>query len=508
MRTKKSIYNITATVVSYFTQIVTAFILRRAFLSVFGLDYVGVESVFANILSLLSLAELGIGSAITYRLFKPLAEGNHREVALLMGAYRRLYQIVALLVLGLGIALSSFLPFLIPDAPVIPKTLFICFYLYLIQTVSTYFLAYKRGLLLADQNQYVTVFVDTVCTVIQFVVRLLVLYYTKNYILYLTIGIVRAIIANVVISMICDRTYPYLNNKEYQKKKAISLTMKDMSLDIRYIFLHRIAGYVYSSTDGVVISSFLGVAQAGLVANYNLIAGTVSSLFNQVSNAIQPSMGSFVSVNRENREMVWQLIKRMNYLAYTCLSFCAISLFCLLGPFIRLWIGEDYLLPQTVVFLISFNFFLYSLYFPIANLYTVLGLFNGDKFTSPIAAIVNLTVSILTVKYYGLIGIYIGTILSSLVFIIGRTQIVYRKYFQRSSIQYYCELFKYLLITCGEGVITALCMGILKEYGFADFLIRVLLCIFVPNLINIILFHRTAEFQYTKNLIVKTFRLR
>ncbi len=506
MRTKKSIYNVVATISSYIIQTLLAFVLRRIFLAAFGLDYAGLESVFANILSLLSLAELGIGPAITYRLYKPLAEGDHREVALLMGAYRQFYRIVALVITGIGLVLSVFLPYVIPDAPMNAEQLYICFYLYLLQTSASYLLAYKRSLLLADQEQYVTVLVDIVFNVLQFAARFLVLYYTQNYILYLIVGIARAVTGNIIVAWICDRNYPFLKNTEYNKKSDIIFKMKEMSLDIGYIIFHRIGHYVYYSTDGIVISTFLGVAKAGLLGNYNMIVGVVNNLFIQCSSAIQASVGNFVTLARDDKESVRNLVNRMNYIYFSILSVCTICLFFLLSPFVRLWLGEDYLVSQSVVLVICINLFVYCFYQPIDNLYTVTGLFKEDKITSPIAAIVNLAVSVMTVKQFGLIGVYIGTILGSLAYVIGRTQIVFREYFCRSSKPYFYQLIKYFIITCGEGAVTALLVSTLKSNGIGAFIVRALFCVAVPTGINIVLFYTTAEFKYAREILTKVIR--
>ena len=506
MRVKKSFYNVSATAVSYLAQTVMAFILRREFLSVFGLDYVGLEAVFANLLSLLSLAELGIGLAITYRLYKPLAEGDYQEVALLMGAYRRFYSVIAFVITGSGLALSLFLPYIIRDALIPTCKLYSCFYLYLFQTSATYLLAYKRSLLVADQDQYITVIVDLGFNIVQFAVRLLILYYTRNYVLYLVISLARAILVNVVISAICDKKYPFLTERSYSKVDIVS-KMKDMSIDIRYIVLHKFADYVYSSTDGIVISAFLGIAKAGLLANYNLIVGVVSSLFHQCSAAIQSSMGNLVNLAREDLDKVHVLLDRLCYLYYSVLSFCAICLYCLLSPFVTLWIGENYVLSQAVVRVICINLYLYCYFLPIANLYTVKGLYKGDLVTSPVAAMINLIASVLAVRTYGLIGVYLGTTLGSLTYIIGQTLMVYHRYFHSTSVPYFRRLLKYFIVTCAECTLTVLAMSPLKNVSLYTFIVRALICLIVPNGLNILFFHNTSEYLYFMD-VIKRFRKR
>lgn len=507
MRTKKSFYNVVITAIYYMVITIIGLFLRKIFLECLGIGYIGLDTVFANILSLLGLVELGVGPAITYRLYKPLAEGNEKEIILLMAVYKKFYNCIAMAVSILGIILACFLPIIVKEAPVQGGSLIVCYILYLLATIASYHLANKRSLLVADQQQYTTMIVDIVFNVVVFGLKVVVLKVTRSYILVLVINILRVVVSNIVISKICDKEYPFLRIKRDFQKKEIGQKAQDMVLDIKYIMLHKFCNYVYSSTDGIVISSFMGVSSVGLLANYNMIVNVVSNMFMQCSSSIQASIGNLINSVDSDKNTVKINLRRLSYIYYSILSFFTISLFCLLSPFIALWIGEEYVISMSIVLVICINMYIYSFYQPIANMYTVLGLFKGDKVTSPIAAVVNLLISILTVKYYGLIGVYIGTILGSCIYIFGRTYIVYKKYFDENPIGYYKLIFKYMSITLIEGSVTWIVVQLIGE-GVIQFVIKMVVCILVPNVMNYLLFKNSEEFSYCKNLLCKLIRRR
>ncbi len=510
MRTKRSIYNVIITFIYYIVVTLIGLFLRKVFLETLGVGYVGLDSVFANILSLLGLVELGIGPAITYRLYKPLAEDDHKTIGLLMNVYKKFYRYVAFAVIILGIIISFFLPLIVNEPPVSSNLeLTVCYFLYMSSTIASYFFAYKRSLLVADQQQYVTLLIDTLFNIIVFIAKIIVLKLTGSYMLVLIINTLRVVFGNLAISIKCNKTYPYLKKYASTDKKTIKETAKDMVVDIKYILIHKFCNYVYSSTDGIVISSFMGVNSVGFLANYNLIVNVVNNVFMQCASSIQSSIGNLVNTVKDNLEPVKENLRRLSYIYYSILNFTCISLFCLLSPFIEIWLGEEFLLSTSIVLVICINLFIYSFYQPIANIYTVLGLFKKDKFTSALAAIVNIVVSVAAVfilnyfypdSHAGLIGVYFGTILGSLIYFIFRTNIVYKKYFKESPKSYYLLFLRYLIVTFITGTITYIIISFMGS-GIVWFCAKILVCILVPNLINILIFRKTNEFKYVKNLI-------
>lgn len=499
MRTKKSIYNIIITAVYYLQTTIIGLFLRRVFLSSLGLDYVGLDTVFANILSFLALLELGIGPAITYRLYKPLSENDTHEIACLMAVYKRFYRIVAAAICIIGIIVSFFITTIIKEAPIEPSRLILCYYLYLSSTVASYLLAYKRSLLVADQKQYLTVFVDLLVNFVVFVIKVVILRTTRNYVLILVINTIRVIISNTIIALVCNHSYGNLEHDKPLSKDEVKQKSKGMLPDISYILLHKTCNYVYSSTDGIVISTFMGVANVGLLANYNMIVSVISNLFMQCSSSIQSSIGNLVNSLDGGITAVKMMLDRLSFLYFIILTFCTCALFCLLSPFVTLWLGSEFLISQSIVVVICLNLFIYSFYQPIANLYTVLGLFKGDKITSPLAAITNIIVSISLVNSFGLIGVYVGTILGSLIYIIGRTIIVFRHYFFESPLMYLIKLLKYTVIAGIEVGVAYWCVNCLGD-GLIEFVAKMAICVVLPGSINLLCFHKTDEFRYFKAL--------
>lgn len=503
MRTKYSIRNIITTSLSYFVSTITGLILRKMFLRYIGLGYSGLDSVYTNILSFLGLAELGIGAAITYKLYKPLAEGNYSEVSSLMAVYKMLYRIIAIVVLAVGTILSIFLKRIVKDPPIVGLPLTISYFLFLASSVCSYLFAYKRSLILADQRQYIVTLFDTGFNILFFMLKLFVVWKYNDYFMFLVLGIIRVVIGNLAVSLVCSKKYPQVFNQHYSFKDTIKYA-RGLIKDFEYILLHKVCGYVYSSTDAIVISMFMGVDNVGLLGNYNLIVSVVNSLFSQCSSSIQSSVGNLVYTS-SNKLQIKQNVYRLSYLYHFILSFFCTCLFCLLTPFVILWIGNDYILPQLVVMMMCLNMYVFLAHQPIANLYTATGLYKYDKFTSAIAAVVNLSLSIILVNKYGFIGVYIGTALGSVAYLIGRTIVVYKNVFNEKPVSYLLIFLKYILIASGECFLTYVIVQRIAGYTIGHFILKAIVCIVVPNLFNVLLFWRTDEFKYCVTLLKSIF---
>jgi O-antigen/teichoic acid export membrane protein len=501
VRIKNSIHNIIIIVINYLVITIIGLFIRKAFLSSLGIEYVGLDEVFANILSFLSLVELGIGPAITYRLYKPLAENDYKEITILLLIYKKFYKIVAIVITLIGIILSFFIPIIIKNTSLDSTYIVLCYLLFMASSVASYGFAHKRSLLLADQKEYVAVKVDIIFNITVFVIKLIALYYTKNYMLILIINIFRVISSNFIVAYLCNQRYPYIKDISFISKKDFLDKAKDMTIDIKYILLHKIAGYIYSSTDAIVISSYMSVVSVGLLSSYKMIAAVISNLFMQCSSAIQSSIGNLIHKEKDKSLVILNL-KKLSYIYFTILNFMVTSFLCLIDPFITIWLGKEYLLHFNIVILICINMYIYSFHQPIANIYTVTGLFKQDKITAPFAAIVNIIVSVLMVKQFGLVGVYIGTILGSLIYVVGRTYLVYKYYFERSPLPYVIDMIKYLIVAM-------LCSGstyffinlFLRDNSIELFLIKMVLCLLFPNVVNIVLYHNSDEFNYFSSFI-------
>ena len=209
---KKLVYlNTVMTLLTQIVSVLLGFGIRKIFINTLGVTYLGYNSVFSNILQMLNLADLGIGVAITSFLYKPIADKDNEKITALMYMYKKVYHVLGLVVLGLGIAISIFIPVIITDVNTNYSYLRILFFINLVGTVSTYYLAYKRTLLIAAQKSYFTTLVDMVVYLVTSILQVVLLYKYPSYTLYLSISIAKNIISNVIISIKCTKEYKYIN---------------------------------------------------------------------------------------------------------------------------------------------------------------------------------------------------------------------------------------------------------------------------------------------------------
>lgn len=497
MRKKATVLNAITGIVYQFIMLILNFSCRKIFITSLGIDYLGLNGLFSNILAMLSLAELGVGTAIVYNLYKPVAENNEYEICGLMNLYKLVYRMIAALVGVIGIAVMFFLPYIIHESSQDMSYIRIIYLLFLTNTVLSYFMGYKRSLLYVAQKNYILICADMIINVVGTVVKIILLVVTKNYILYLLALIAFTFIPNLIGSIIADKTYPCIKSNHI---KLAHEKFKKIVNDMKNIFIHKVSCFVVNSTDNMIISTFIGIRAVGLLSNYSLIINTVIGFINQGINATQASLGNLIV--SESREKVEAIYKKLSYLYFVISSFCAVSFWVLLHPFISLWIGTENLLLDSTVELTIINMYLTILSKPIWQLMSISGLFKEDKFNALIEMSLNLILSIILVKIIGLPGVVLGTTISYLVAWVLKTQLLYKQYFNSSPFRYYLSILGYMLLTIFEVFLTRQIGSYLQfKNSILDFLVNALLCVSIPNSLNIILFCRTESFKYYVNAL-------
>ncbi len=472
---------------------------RKIFIDTLGVEYLGLNGLFTNILAMLALAELGVGSAITYSLYKPLHDGNQGEISGLMKLYRRFYSGIAMVILVLGILLSFFIQYFISDVEFELGYVRLIFLLFLANTVMSYLFAYKRSLLYADQRNYVVVKLDMITSVVGAIAKIGVLIFTGNYIIYLLAQIIFTVLPNIVVSRQIDKEYPFLSKMNTDLPKD---QVKKILGDIRNIFVHKVSSFVVSSTDNIIIASFVGIRTVGIFSNYTLIISTVSGFLNQILEGVQASLGNLAF--SEERENLYDIFKKYNFLCFIITSFCSVSFIVLLEDFIALWIGPEYLLEFIAVLFAVINLAIGVMLRPIWQVMTISGLFKEDKFNAIVEMVVNLVLSIILVTQVGLVGVLIGTTVSYLIAGAMKTYLLFKKFFRQSAREYLMTLSMYLLLIAAQMWLCIMLGRMINiQNGFLEFVVKMFVCLIVPNGINILLFHRTYEFKYFKDLSLR-----
>ncbi len=497
MRVEKAVKNIKIAIIYQITIMLFNFIDRKIFLQVLGVDYLGLNGLFNNIIVMLSLAELGIGTAIIYNLYDPLQRDDKEEVAALMQFYKKAYQAIGVGIAAIGIIVSFVLPIFIKD-PVYGNSYIRGIYsIFLTGTILTYFTGYKRSLLYADQKNYILLIGDMSANTIGVIAKIGVLFVTRNYIMYVIIHTLFKLLPNIWAGYKVNQIYPYIKES---KVKLSAIKLQKVKNNVKDLFIHKISNFAVNATDNIIISSFIGLQAVGFVSSYSMIIAALIGLITQVTDGVQASLGNLVAA--ESKEKVNDIFDKLTFASFWIGSFCAVSLTSLIQPFIVLWLGGDYLLNNQIVLILIINFFLWTLTRPTWQMMTVAGLFKEDKINALVEIIVNLVISLLLVQKLGLIGVFMGTMISYITAWILKSHLLYRKFFKKSYANYYGKIIIYILVTVFEVVIIyTIGTKINIANGYLRFALQMVICAVLPNIINYMLFAKTKSFQYFAKLI-------
>lgn len=491
-RVKASLHNITFGIGGQIFNYILIFATKTIFIHLLGILYLGVSGLFSSILSMIALAELGIGSAITFSLYKPLAENDIKSIKALMQLYRKVYNIIGLVVLILGISLTPFLGSLIKDQPTIPDFSLI-YVLYVVNSASSYLFSYKRSIINADQKGYINTINLSIFSLLCNIAQIVVLLLTHNFILYLITQIIVIFLSNVAISNKANRLYPYLKDKTVEKLDPNK--KKDITKKIYAMAFHNIGSVVVLGTDNLLISSFVGIIAVGLYSNYLMLLSFVQSFVSQIVNVLTASVGNFVAL--QSKEKSLDFFYKLYFFNFYIFGFCSSCLFTLIDPFITLWIGEEYLLPSEVSALIIISFYIAGMRRVSIIYRNATGMFYYDRYRPLFEAIINLVASIWLLKTIGLPGVFLGTIISSLTTCFWVEPYVLYKYLFHTSARLYFK--RYLLYSAATIAVT---LGVhssvyrIPHDTWVGFIIMALACCIMTMFLIILLFFRTEEFKY------------
>ncbi|WP_415304979.1 lipopolysaccharide biosynthesis protein, partial [Clostridium perfringens] len=262
------------------------------------------------------------------------------------------------------------------------------------------------------------------------------------------------------------------------------------------MFLHNIGGYLVFSTDNILISSFINVSTVGLYSNYTMIIGQLSGLLSPVISGIGAGVGNLIAT--ENEEKIYEIFKTTFFISFWIYSFATIFLYNLLEPFINWWIGEGYLLNKFVFLVVLLNFYINGMRSVIGTYKSKAGLFVQDKYMPALEGVVNLVISLILIKYLGLVGVFLGTTISTLIIPFwNQPRIVYKELLKKSVSKYFITFLVYLMIMLGVGWVTSnICNSIVSGYSFTSLIVRGIVCVIIPNIIYFMIFFKTKEFQY------------
>lgn len=492
-RIKKTIINTVAGITKQGISVILSFLLRTVFIHTLGIQYTGVSSVFSDIFTILSLSELGIGTAIATALYEPLKTHDETRIHKLMLFYRNAYRIITVFIMIAGCIMLPFLDYLITDVPGISEDIRVIFILYIIKTAVSYLFIYKSALLSADQKQYIVKFLETVCTIVRYTVEIICLVIFKQFMIYLIIEIISTIVQNFVVTERVQKEYPYA----FQKYDQMLTNDEKRSLfkDIKGLAMYQISAAVGNSIDNIMVSGLISTSIVGFLSNYILIRKQIENIVKQFFGALIPSIGNLSA--EKNSEKQYLVFNRVFYLSFIIVNFCSTSLFVMFNPFIRLWLGEEYLLEINVPFIIAFDFFLYILLQAIASFRTANGLFVKGQYRPLITTILNIFLTYFMIKRYGIFGAILATVICRLVTQWYDPYILFKYVFKKPFYKFYLKYWFYIVIFLTGLILTSFIANLcnVKDY-FLNAIVRCIICIIIPNIWIVLLSIRTNEFRY------------
>ena len=499
-RTKSSLINFFFAVLGQGLGLIISFIARIFFIKILGSEYLGLNGLFTNILTVLSLAELGVGTAITYSLYAPLANKDEKKCQMLMQLYRKIYIAIGLFILIVGIAITPFLSVFIKDLPDIPNINLI-YILFVVNTAISYFYSYKRNLIIADQSRYIATIYRYGYYILLNVFQIIYLVITKDYIVFLVLQIIFTFAENVSVSIKADKMYPFLKDKT--KRKLDDRSKKEIVKNTKAMMMHKVGDVIVNSTDNILLSSFVGLTAVGLYSNYYLITNALNIVISQVYNSITASIGNLCATDSPEKQ--YKVFKKINFLTFWIYCFTSICLVILFNPFIEIWIGKEYLFSMSIVLVLVVNFYLSGMRKSVLAFREAAGLFYRDRYKPIFEAIVNLVVSIILAMKFGTIGIFLGTLISTMTVCFWIEPLILYKYeFHVSVKKYFVDYIKKGLLMVGICLFAyILCLPSLGNI-YVNFIYKLLICIIVPNMILLLIYRKSDEFQYFyKNLFLK-----
>ena len=504
-RVQSSIKNIAFGQIGNLITMILHFVLRTVFIAHLGDTLNGVNDLYTSILSVLSMAELGIGTALNYSLYKPVADKDYEKIKSYMLFYKNSYRIIGIVIAAAGLAISPFLPWLVkqPDGVTV-RDLTLYYYIFLFNTVSSYFVAYKYSLVNAEQKNYIQTNILSVTKMITVSLQIIVVLATGNFYVYLLTAAAVEFIQKIFVSFYLDRRYPYLKDKNVvrlSKEETGEIAAKTKAL-----VFHKVGDVARLQTDSMIISGFINVTVTGFVGNYNLVINSITNVVNIFFNSILSSFGNLIAT--ESQERQYQMFRVYRFAACWIYGFTAIGFSVLLTPFIVLWQGEGRTLAYEVVLCILIDLYFKGERVVLSNFKTAAGVFEPDKYLTLIQGIVKLIISIVLVQKIGLAGVYIGTIVSGLIANILKPTIIYRVILGRSAKDYFVDFVKYLaVIVLMYGLFTLIGRFVMTKITVSSFaLMFVIICVGF-NAIFFLLFRKTVELKYllgtVKDILIK-----
>ena len=502
-RTKNATRNLIYGMILRLYQIVIPFLMRTVMIYTLGVEYLGLNSLFTSVLSVLNLAELGVGSAMVYSMYKPIADDDSETICALMKLYKIYCNFIGFVIALVGIALTPFIPKLISGEIPNGINIYILYLMNLGATVLSYWLfAYKNSILQAHQRSDVVSKVTLATNTIQYILQILALYIMKNYYYFIIAMLIVQILTNVVTAIFADKLYPSFKPKGKLSKEKI----KKINQRIRDLFTAKLGSVVVGSVDTMVISAFLGLTTLAIYQNYYYIMNAICGFITVIFGSITAGIGN--SLVMETEEKNYNDFRKFTFIISFILCICCCCFVNLYQPFMELWVGKKLMLDFSYVVLFCVLFYCLELAMVWATIKDAGGLWHSDRFRPLVGAGVNLILNIILVQIIGLYGIILSTIISYI--FVSMPWLIHNLFttlYNESIKIYLIHIFMYVAVTIITCLITYVICDKIYVEGIVGVLIKGMISLLIPIILQCIIYSKKYEYVESKRLLKKMVRL-
>lgn len=490
-RTRQVVLNATASLATQVLMIFLNFVSRTVFIKTLDIDYLGVNGLFSNILSVLSFAELGIGNAIVFSLYRPLAEHNEERLCSLMQLYKKFYLLVFVVVITLGFALIPFLDLFIKEKPNIDENLVLIYLFFLFDTALSYLYIYKQSIITADQKQYVVTTVLTSASILRVLGQIVILYVTHNFILFLCISLLFRLAGNVYCSHVADKRYPFIRNTPKplpkEEKKKIFTNVKSMAA-------YKFGSIILNSSNNIIISAMVNITTVGLVSNYTMLSLACNNILNGIVNAFTASLGNLNATAK--REEKYNVFNKVLLITAWLFGLVSIEIIVVSDYFVEMWIGSEFIINKMIVIALICEFYVAGIHTLESHYRYTMGYFVKGRLAPILAAIMNVILAILFCRQWGVAGIFFATAISRVITLgIIDSFIIFRDGFKLNPIIYFVKNAGFVILFISIGLLCSWVVSFFAWHTWGAVLLQVITILVIYNIVMFLLFYRTRSFK-------------
>lgn len=488
-RTKNSAINIIMNLLNQFTNLILSFISRTIFIRVLGVELLGINGLFSDVLNLLSMADLGFNTAMIYSFYKPIAENNIKKISALTNFYKKVYRFIAINITIIGLLITPFINIFVNTENEIPflKEYYL---ISLVGVVVSYLFVYKTSIIIADQRNYIIAKITIIVNFIKVLLQIIILIFWKNYILFLSANILANFFINYIASKKAVKLYPHINKNEILKKEE----KKEIYINIKSVFIYKLSSLLINTTDNIIISVIVGTVTVGFYSNYLLIINKVLSIIQVIFSSLTASIGNIII--KENSEKRYEIFKITQ--SISCII-CGITVTCfciLINDFVGVWLGKEYIFNYTVIIAITLNLYLSCILQPLWTYREASGLYVKTKYIMIVTAIINLILSIVLGKIMGLAGILFASAISRLTtYFWYEPFLLFKEYFNKPIKKFYLPIILNFIIVIFSILLINMLLSRINVASWLSIIIKGIICLSLSCIIFFLAYFRSEAFK-------------